>query len=100
MHKTHWNIPFNEEMAVPGTSIAGKRNKEQEPPTEENRAQQEENTKECAHKVPTPCGRFRMLVHIECPEIFQAPEIHGFHTLISKSTKLDRRKTKPNWKNS
>jgi len=64
-------------MTVEGTSIARERDKDQEPPTEEDRTEEEENAKESSHEVPAPCGNLGVLVHVKGPEIFQAPEIHG-----------------------
>lgn len=72
-----WEIPLNEQVTVEGTSIARERDKEQEPPTEEDRTKEEENAKESSHEVPAPCGSLGVLVHVKGPEIFQAPEIHG-----------------------
>jgi len=52
------NIPFNEEMAVPGQAIPNQRHKEHTPPIETHRVYQAEKTSECTHKMPTPCGWF------------------------------------------
>jgi len=54
--KSCGNIPFHKEVTVPGTTIPRKGHKEQEPPAEEKRTEQEEDTEERAHKVPPPRG--------------------------------------------
>lgn len=70
MPKRGWNIPFHKEMAVPSQSIPKEWHKEQKPPAKHQRTKQEEDTSKCAHKMPAPCGWFRVLIHIESPELF------------------------------
>lgn len=75
--KSRREIPLNKQVTIHSTSITKERNKEQEPPAEENRTEQEENAEECPYKVPSPCWWLRVMVHVIHPEIFWASEIHG-----------------------
>lgn len=45
--KSRREIPLNKQVTIHSTSITKERNKEQEPPAEENRTEQEENAEEC-----------------------------------------------------
>lgn len=78
MPKRSRNIPFHEKMAVPCTSIPSQRHKKQKPPIKQQRAEEEEDRNKGPHKMPTPCRWLRVLVHVEGPELLQAPEIHIF----------------------
>jgi hypothetical protein len=69
MPKRSRNIPFNKEMAVPSKSIPRNWHKEQKPPIEQSRDYQEDDTNESTHKMQTPCRWFRVLAHVEGPEL-------------------------------
>lgn len=75
--KSRREIPLNKQVTIHSTSITKERNKEQEPPAEENRAEQEQNAEESSYKVPSPCWWLRVMIHVIHPEIFWASEIHG-----------------------
>lgn len=81
-------IPLYKQVAIKGTSIPRERDKEQEPPTEQEGTKEKENAEECSCEVPAPCGSLGVLVHVEGPEIFQAPKIHGLEGGETKNSEV------------
>lgn len=80
MSKCCRNISFNKEMTVPSDSISQQRHKYHKPPIEKNRVYQAKNTTKSAHKMPTPCCCFCMLIHIKQPKLLHTSEIHVFNS--------------------
>lgn len=76
MSKCCRNVSFNKEMTVPSHSISQQRHKYHKPPIEKNRVYQAKNTTKSAHKMPTPCCCFCMLIHIKQPKLLHTSEIH------------------------
>ena len=77
MTKRRGNIPFDEEMTIPGHTIANQRNTKQVAPVKHNAVHETEKTGKCACKMPHSCCWFRVLAHVERPELIHAAEIHN-----------------------
>lgn len=72
------NVPFHEDVAVPGRAVPRQGYQEHQSPAEEPRADEKENAGEGARKMPTPRRWIGVLVHVESPEFIKASEIHAF----------------------
>ncbi|KAG9453875.1 hypothetical protein H6P81_006779 [Aristolochia fimbriata] len=76
MPESRRNVPFDEEVAVPGATVAEERSKQYEPPFHEQGVDQQKNGGEGAKEMPTTSQGLGVLADVEGPELFHTPEVH------------------------
>lgn len=82
-------VALDEEVAIPTEAIAEEGGGEEEGPAAEEEGEEEaEEGGEGAGEVPTPGCELRVLVHVEGPELLQAPAIHALSLSLSARSRL------------